>query len=51
MPAPRGMPRAARDVCVRAPGLSLLVANEGNFSGGTTGVVTEEDKVLPRTAS
>ena len=29
-------------------GLSLLVANEGNFSGGTTakkGVVTEEDKV------
>jgi hypothetical protein len=46
---PAGNARAGTVTRVEGPlGLSLLVANEANFSGGTTakkGVVTEEDKV------
>ena len=46
---PAGNVRAGTVTRVEGPlGLSLLVANEANFSGGTTaqkGVVTEEDKV------
>lgn len=45
---PAGNARAGTVTRVEGPlGLSLLVANEGNFSGGATakmGVVTEEDK-------
>lgn len=45
---PAGNARAGTVTRVEGPlGLSLLVANEANFSGGTTakkGVVTEEDK-------
>jgi len=48
-PGPAGNARAGTVTRVEGPlGLSLLVANEANFSGGTTakqGVVTEEDKV------
>lgn len=48
LPGPSGNVRAGTVTRVEGPlSLSLVVANEGNFSGGTTaqvGVVTEDDK-------